>query len=412
VRTVGVKLMADVSGYVSGLQRAKTATADFKGQLDNAAKKGNLDAVADRATGVGLALVGMAGYAIKSAADFDKAMSSVSAATHASSGDIEKLRQAALQAGKDTSFSATEAADGITELSKAGVSTADVLGGGLKGALSLAAAGQLSVGEAAETAASAMTQFKLKGDQVPHVADLLAAAAGKAQGSVHDMGYALSQSGLVASQFGLSIEDTTGVLAEFASAGLIGSDAGTSLKTMLIAIANPSKVTAALMQNLGISFYDAQGKFVGLSGVADVLRDKLSSLTDQERQQALAQIFGNDALRAASVLYADGSKKVEEWKGKVNDAGYAARPPNCRPTTWPVTSSGSRARWRPLPSRPAPAERRPTRADQGPQRRRRPVRQPAPGSWFGRHDPGRPRRWHVARPRRLGQAAQGHRRRI
>jgi TP901 family phage tail tape measure protein len=324
VRTVGVKLMADVSGFVSGLQRAKTATADFKGQLDNAAKKGNLDAVADRATGVGLALVGMAGYAIKSAADFDKAMSSVSAATHASSGDIEKLRQAALQAGKDTSFSATEAADGITELSKAGVSTADVLGGGLKGALSLAAAGQLSVGEAAETAASAMTQFKLKGDQIPHVADLLAAGAGKAQGSVHDMGAALNQSGLVASQFGLSIEDTTGALAEFASAGLTGSDAGTSFKTMLIAIANPSKVTAAQMQALNISFYDAQGHFKGLGGVADELRDKLGGLTDQERQQALAQIFGNDALRAASILYSDGSKGVDKWKGAVNDAGYAA----------------------------------------------------------------------------------------
>jgi TP901 family phage tail tape measure protein len=89
------------------------------------------------------------------------------------------------------------------------VSTADVLGGGLKGALDLAAAGQLSVGEASETAASAMTQFGLKGAAVPHIADLLAAGAGKAQGSVHDMGMALNQSGLVAHQFGLSVEDTT-----------------------------------------------------------------------------------------------------------------------------------------------------------------------------------------------------------
>jgi TP901 family phage tail tape measure protein len=324
VRTVGVKLTADVTGYVSGLQRAKTATADFKGQLDKAAKKGNLDKVAETATGVGLALVGMAGYAIKSAADFDKSMSSVSAATHAPKSDIEALRKAALQAGKDTSFSATQAADGITELSKAGVSTANVLNGGLKGALALAAAGQLSVGEAAETAASAMTQFKLKGDQIPHVADLLAAGAGKAQGSVHDMGYALNQSGLVASQFGLSIEDTVGTLAEFASAGLVGSDAGTSFRTMLISMANPSKVTAAQMQALGLSFYDAQGKFIGISGVADELRNKLGGLSDEQRQQALAQIFGNDALRAASILYADGSKKVDEWKGKVNDAGYAS----------------------------------------------------------------------------------------
>src|SRR3954469_8527516 len=225
---------------MSSLARAGAATKDFAGKLDQSAKGGHLDKVADSAGVAGIALAGMAGYAIKAAADFDKAMSGVSAATHASAKDISALRQAALQAGKDTQYSATQAAQGITELSKAGVSTASILGGGLKGALALAAAGQLDVGEAAEIAASAMTQFKLSGDKVPHVADLLAAAAGKAQGSVHDMGYALNQSGLVASQFGLSIEDTTGALAEFANAGLTGSDAGTSFKSMLLAMGSPS----------------------------------------------------------------------------------------------------------------------------------------------------------------------------
>jgi TP901 family phage tail tape measure protein len=125
-------------------------------------------------------------------------MSAVSAATHAGTKEMDALRGAALQAGKDTQYSATEAAKGITELSKAGVSTADILGGGLKGSLALAAAGQLDVGEAAETAASALTQFKLKGSDIPHVADLLAAGAGKAQGSVADLSAALNQSGLIA----------------------------------------------------------------------------------------------------------------------------------------------------------------------------------------------------------------------
>jgi TP901 family phage tail tape measure protein len=324
LRTVGVRLTAEIGEYQSKLRAAAQTTRDFKGELDKAGKKGGLDRVADTAGIVGLGLVGMAGAAIKSAADFDKAMSAVSAATHAPKGELDQLRAAALQAGKDTQYSATQAADGITELSKAGVKTADILGGGLKGALSLAAAGQLSVGEAAETAASAMTQFKLSGDQVPHVADLLAAAAGKAQGSVHDMGAALNQSGLVAAQFGLSIEDTTGVLGEFASAGLMGSDAGTSLKTMLLAIANPSKQTRVLMDQLGISFYDASGKFIGMSGVAEVLQQRLHGLTDAQRQQALGQIFGNDAIRSASILYSDGAAGVQKWKNAVNDSGYAA----------------------------------------------------------------------------------------
>jgi TP901 family phage tail tape measure protein len=324
VRTIGVKLTADTTGYISGLQRASAATKDFTGQMDQASKAGKLDRVADQATRFGLVGVAAFGLVVKAAADFDKQMSAVSAATHASSGDMDKLRAAALQAGKDTQYSATEAAKGITELSKAGVSTADVLGGGLKGALSLAAAGQLSVGEAAETAASAMTQFKLSGNQVPHVADLLAAAAGKAQGSVHDMGFALNQAGLVASQTGLSIEDTTGTLAAFASAGLIGSDAGTSFKTMLLAIQNPSAKTAEQMKELGISAYDTQGQFIGISKFAGVLQEKLKNLTPQMRAQAMAQIFGNDAVRAANILYTQGQSGIDGWIGKVNDAGYAS----------------------------------------------------------------------------------------
>jgi TP901 family phage tail tape measure protein len=323
LRTVGVRLTAEIGDYQAKLKAASQSTRDFQGELSKASKKGNLDKVTERAAIMGAGLLAAAGAAVKMSADFDKAMSAVSAATHAPAAQIALLRAAAIQAGKDTQYSATEAAQGITELSKAGVQTADVLGGGLKGALALAAAGQISVGEAAETAASAMTQFRLAGNQVPHVADLLAAAAGKAQGSVHDMGYALSQSGLVASQFGLSIEDTTGVLAEFANAGLIGSDAGTSFKTMLLAMANPSDVTSKKMASLGLTFYDAQGKFIGLSGVAEMLRKQLSGLTDEQRQGTLAQIFGNDAVRAASILYADGASGVAKWKNAVNDSGYA-----------------------------------------------------------------------------------------
>lgn len=323
-RTVSVKLLADVAGYMSGMGRAVVATKEFGGELDKAAKGGHVEKITRATAALGIGMVGLAAGAVKFSMDFEKSMSAVSAATKASAGDMGKLRDAAIQAGKDTQFSATQAADGITELGKAGVPVADILGGGLKGALDLAAAGQLSVAEAAETSASALTQFKLSGDRVPHVADLLAAAAGKAQGSVHDMGQALNQSGLVASQFGLSIEDTTGVLAEFAHAGLLGSDAGTSFKTMLLAMSNPTGVTADKMKELNIQFYDAHGKFIGLAGVADVLQKRLGNLTEQERNAALGQIFGNDAIRAASILYKDGAKGVQDWTKAVNDNGYAA----------------------------------------------------------------------------------------
>lgn len=283
-----------------------------------------LEAVGDFSGKLGLGLTALFAGAVTAAAKFDKQMSSVSAATNASSSELDKLRKAALQAGKDTSFSATEAAQGIEELSKAGVSTSAILSGGLKGALDLAAAGQIKVGQAAEIAASAMTQFKLSGKDVPHVADLLAAGAGKAQGSVEDLSRALGQGGLVAAQMGLSVEDTTGTLAAFASAGLLGSDAGTSLKTMFLALANPSSAAAKTMKQLGISAYDAGGNFVGVTKLAGILQTRLAGLTQEQRNAALATIFGSDAIRAASILYDQGAQGIQGWIDKTNDAGYAA----------------------------------------------------------------------------------------
>lgn len=281
---------------------------------------------------VGLAAIGLGGsiaagigLAVHAFADFDHEMSAVKAATHESAKNMDLLRAAAIKAGADTVFSATEAAQAEEALAKAGVSTKDVLAGGLNGALSLAAAGQMAVADAAETAATAMTQFGLSGDKVPHIADLLAAGAGKAQGEVSDLAYALKQSGLVAAQFGLSIDDTVGTLSAFASAGLLGSDAGTSFRTMLLRLANPAQQAAEEMKTLGINAYDAQGNFVGIKNLAGQLHDKLGGLTQAQRNAALATIFGNDAIRAANVLYTQGATGIQGWVDKVNDAGYAAQ---------------------------------------------------------------------------------------
>ena len=271
----------------------------------------------------GLLLAGV-GLAVKTYADFDKQMSSVQAATHASEQDMGSFREAAIRAGADTAFSAKEAGQAIEELSKAGVSAKDVLGGGLAGSLSLAAAGNLDVAKSAEIAATALSIFKLGGDQTGHVADLLAAGAGKAQGSVEDMGMALKQGGLVASQYGLSVEDTTGAIAQLANAGLVGSDAGTSLKSMLLALGGPSEKASKLMGELGINLYDSSGKFIGLEATAGVLQDRLSGLTEEQRNQAMATIFGADAIRTANVLMADGATGVAKWRDAVNDAGYAS----------------------------------------------------------------------------------------
>ncbi|WIA96408.1 phage tail tape measure protein [Curtobacterium sp. MCBA15_004] len=321
-RIVRVVLQTLSSNYVQGMHDAENATNDTANAAHQQAEA--MEKLGKVFLGVGAAAAGFVVLAVKSFADFDAQMSQVKSLSHATAYEMDQLRNAALTMGQGIGFSATEVAEAETELVKAGVSVKDILGGGLKGALNLAAAGQLDVAKATEIAAIAMTQFGLKGSEVPHIADLLAAGADKALGSVEDLGMALNQSGLVAAQFGLSVDDTVGTLSAFAQAGLLGSDAGTSFKTMLTQLANPSQQSAELMQKLGIVTNDANGQFIGITKLAGVLHDQLGSLTQAQRNQALAQIFGNDAIRAANVLYQNGASGIQGWITSVDDTGFAA----------------------------------------------------------------------------------------
>ena len=339
-RTIKVKLQAQVDDFNREINRsAQSLDALAKKAGDSGAAKTQAGRLVQSArlqtqawtsagtavAAVGAAVTGIGALAVREFATFDQAMSGVASTGADAKNNIEALREAAITAGADTAFSATEAAQGLEELARAGVSADDSLSGGLTGALDLAAAGQIAVADAAGIASTAMQQFALSGQEVPHVADLLAAGAGKAMGGVDELGAALKQSGLVASQFGLSIEETVGGLSAFASAGLLGSDAGTSFKSMLLALANPAGKSAKLMSELGINAYDAQGKFIGLEGLAGQLQSQLSGLTEAQRQQTLAQIFGTDAIRAASILYEEGAEGIAEWTAAVDDSGYAAR---------------------------------------------------------------------------------------
>lgn len=339
-RSVVLKLRADIGDLKAKLGEVEKAIAGVSAQQAQQAEastfaSGAMSAAtmeeAEAYDVIGGALVAMGGaataayaLAVNASMQYQAALSGVQAATGETSDNMDELSEAALRAGADTQFSATQAADAITALAKAGVSTSDILGGGLTGALDLAAAGELDVAQAAEIAATAMTQFELSGNDVTHIADLLAAGAGKAQGEVTDLGMALSQAGLVASQTGLSIEETTAGLSAFAASGLLGSDAGTSFRSMLQRLTPQSAEAQAEMDRLGISAYDAQGQFIGLSEFAGNLRQSMQDMTPEARNAAMAVIFGSDAVRAANVLYEQGAQGISRWEQAVDDSGFAA----------------------------------------------------------------------------------------
>ena len=328
-RITKVTLLAQVSGYVAGLEQAKKATKDTATEADKAkakleAQSKVFDATGKAAIAFGAAAALGVASAVKAYAEWDAKMAQVQSLSHAGVRDMGALRDATFGFAQQFGISASQAADAEIELVKGGVSVKDMINGGLKGALTLAAAGQLDVGDATSIAVSAMTQFHLKGQDVSHVADLLAAGADKALGSVSDLGQGLKYVGPVASSMGISIEQTVGTLSELAQNGVLAEQAGTDLRGMLMSLTAPSAQASAVMKQYGINVYDAAGKFVGFDGVAQQLQKHLGGLDQATKNQALGQIFGNQQITAATILMRDGAKGVDNWTKKVDQNGFAA----------------------------------------------------------------------------------------
>lgn len=321
-KNIVIRLMADTASYESAMTRAGSTAKTVASGMEGTGRKSALIASGMTAAGLAVAAFGVA--AVKMAADFDQQMSTVQANTGATGAQLDQLRAAAIEAGASTVYSASDSADAINDLGKAGMSVTDILNGGLSGALNLAASDGMAVGDAAEYMANALSMFHLKGSQASQVADTLAAGAGKAVGNVSDFGEALNNCGAQANSFGMNIQETTGVLALFAQNGTIGAEAGTQLNSMLMKLAAPSAEASNTMKELGISAYDAQHHFVGMANFAGQLQKAEKNLTDEQRNQANATIFGSYAIKAANYLYEAGESGVNKWTKAVSESGYAA----------------------------------------------------------------------------------------
>lgn len=275
------------------------------------------------------ALAGGLGFAVKAAADFESQMSAISAVSGASASQMNDLRGMVLQLGADTSFSAIEAGQGVEELIKAGVSVADVMGGAAAASLNLAAAGAISVGEAATITSNSLNAFGKSGAEAGHVADVIAGAANASAIDVHEFGFSLAAVGAVAHAVGASFDDTATAIAVLGQAGIKGSDAGTSLKTTLLSLHPVTDKQIALFDQLGITtkgmgnkFYDAQGNFAGVANMAQVLQEATKGMTREQKLATLEMIGGTDAVRALSILMDQGAEGVNKMAESI--AGISA----------------------------------------------------------------------------------------
>lgn len=327
-RSVKVDLIANVQGYVAGMDRAAAATRamsnDSVARL--AQQRQAFDSLGRTALAVGVFAAAGVAIAIARFAEFDAAMSNVNAVTQETAENMDLLRDAALDAGGRTVFTATEAANAVEELGKAGIETADILSGALDASLDLAASGQLQVARAAEITATTLKQFGLEGAEAARVADVLSAGAGKALGSVEDLAQALKFVGPIAGVMGISLEDVTATLSLFADQGIIGEQAGTALRGMLASLQAPSAAAKEKLDELNITLYnESTGAFLGLESVVGQLNARLGDADDQTRDTALGIIFTNAQLTTAQTLVGEAGAKWGEYRDRVDESGYAAR---------------------------------------------------------------------------------------
>ncbi|WP_085523848.1 phage tail tape measure protein [Tuberibacillus sp. Marseille-P3662] len=274
------------------------------------------------------------GAAVYQAATFEQALANVQAVTGSTDKQIQQLSKQAKELGEQTKYSGRQVVEAAGELVKAGLSMDEVLGGALQGSLNLATAGELRLADAAEIASTALNAFEEDNLSVSDAADILAGAANASATSVQEMRVGLAQSSAAAANAGFSFKETSTALAVLANNGLKGSDAGTSLRTMLLRLAPTTKTAKEKMQELGIitkengnRFYDAQGNVKDFSGVVGVLRDALDDLNPRERQKALKEMFGTDAYRAGAIFFkeaADGVNEMADAMERVSAAEVAA----------------------------------------------------------------------------------------
>ncbi|WP_139008855.1 phage tail tape measure protein [Lactococcus lactis] len=303
-----VSTFKDAAKQVQNFQNNTNSTMSTVGQVATSTGKTLTKAVTLPIVGIGVA-------AAKIGGDFESQMSRVKAISGATGSSFDELRQQAIDLGAKTAFSAKESAAGMENLASAGFDSKEIMKA-MPGLLDLAAVSGGDVALASENAATALRGFNIDAGQSGHVADVFARAAADTNAEVGDMGEAMKYIAPVASSMGLSLEETAATIGIMSDAGIKGSQAGTTLRGALSRIAKPTDEMKSKMDELGLSFYDSEGKMKPLKDQVGMLKNAFKGLTPEQKQNALVTLYGQESLSGMMALIDKGPDKL----GKLTDS--------------------------------------------------------------------------------------------
>jgi TP901 family phage tail tape measure protein len=323
-----VVLQFSVDRAIAGMKRA---SARFKG-LQGTMEKGR---EAARRVGTGFRQMALAsaplaiglGFAAKKAVDFEGKMAEVRAVSRGiTEEEFRKMELTAKQLGATTAFTATQAAEGMLLLKKAGFTAMETIGA-IPGVLDAAAASGMNLAETSEFVADTLRVFGLQAGEAGDVADILAVTSTSASLTMDDLRESLKFTGFTAAGLGLTLKDTSVILGAMANAGLKGSRAGTSLMNMMTKLIKPSKTGARRMKEMGVSIADAEGNMRPMRSIIEDLIKGLGRYQGNVKKAGvLSEVFGvrgkraTDALLKAFVTGREGTERLIESLEKANGA--------------------------------------------------------------------------------------------
>ena len=269
-------------------------------------------------------VVGLGTAAVKTAADFDSAMSKVAAVSGATGSDFDKLKAKAREMGSKTKFSASEAAEAMNYMAMAGWKTEDMLSG-IEGVMNLAAASGEDLATTSDIVTDALTAFGLSAKDSGHFADILAAASSNANTNVSMMGETFKYCAPIAGALGFSAEDTAEAIGLMANAGIKGSQAGTSLRTIMNNLSGDVKICGSSIGEVTVATTNADGSMRDLSDILADCRNAFSGLSESEKASAAESLVGKNAMSGFLALMNAGEGDINKLSSAIaNCDGSAA----------------------------------------------------------------------------------------
>ncbi len=310
------------------LQQEAATTNTALSKIDVAGQK--METVGNSIAGAGKKMMGVTTViggvgvaAVKTAADFDSAMSQVAAVSGATGKDFDALRNKAREMGAKTKFSATEAAEAMNYMAMAGWKTEDMLDG-IEGVMNLAAASGEDLATTSDIVTDALTAFGLSAKDSGHFADILAAASSNANTNVSMMGETFKYCAPIAGALGLSAEDTAEAIGLMANAGIKSSQAGTALRTIMNNLAGDVKISGKAIGDVTIATTNADGSMRDLSDILADCRSAFGNLTESEKAQAAESLVGKNAMSGFLALMNAGQGDIDKLSSAIDNCDGSA----------------------------------------------------------------------------------------